>query len=317
MMQQLPLGRSGLDVSALGFGCGSVGGLMLRGTPAEQRRAVAAAIDAGVTYFDTAASYGDGKSEESLGRVLSQLGARPIVGTKFRVRAGDPDLSGQILSSFSRSRARLGRDIDLLQLHTEIGGTGVSPDLVPQIAEVVADLGREGRIRAAGLTGRGDTDALLDVVRSRVFDSVQVYVNIVNRSAANAGTAPRGEQDYGGLLRVAARAGLGVLAIRVLAGGAIPGTSKHPIAGERGSFPPGASFDDYVRRRTPFADAANQLGCEDVVELALRFVLALPGVSTAVVGFSDVAQLRDAVRYAERGPLSAEGMIRLAAIHPN
>jgi ribonuclease Z len=74
-MNQRPLGSTGLTVSELGFGCGSVGGLMVRGDPADQRRAVARALDAGITYFDTAPSYGDGRSEENLGRALHDLDA--------------------------------------------------------------------------------------------------------------------------------------------------------------------------------------------------------------------------------------------------
>src|SRR5690242_14036804 len=81
------LGTTGLTVSALGFGCGSIGGLMVRGEPAAQRAAVARALDAGITYFDTAPQYGDGRSEENLGRTLRDLGAwdRVVVGTKVRL----------------------------------------------------------------------------------------------------------------------------------------------------------------------------------------------------------------------------------------
>ena len=74
-MQQRPFGSTGLVVSALGFGCGAVGGLMVRGEAAEQRHAVSRALDAGITYFDTAASYGDGLSETNLGNVMRDLGA--------------------------------------------------------------------------------------------------------------------------------------------------------------------------------------------------------------------------------------------------
>ena len=82
-MEQRDLGRTGLQVSALGFGAGAVGGLMVRGDPAEQTRAVARALDAGITYFDTAPGYGDGRSEENLGRALRELNAwgRCAVGT--------------------------------------------------------------------------------------------------------------------------------------------------------------------------------------------------------------------------------------------
>src|SRR5216683_1460038 len=87
-MEQRPLGSTGLKVSALGFGCGAVGGLMVRGSADEQRQAVSRALDAGITYFDTAAAYGDGLSEEHLGQVMRDLGAwsRVVVGTKVRLR---------------------------------------------------------------------------------------------------------------------------------------------------------------------------------------------------------------------------------------
>ena len=65
-MRMRTLGRTGLQVSILGFGCGAVGGLMVRGDPADQERAVARALEAGVNYFDTAVQYGDGASERNL-----------------------------------------------------------------------------------------------------------------------------------------------------------------------------------------------------------------------------------------------------------
>src|SRR3954463_14484348 len=90
-MEYRPLGNTGVTVSALGFGCGAVGGLMTRGDAADQRAAVARAIEGGVTYFDTAQQYGDGRSEENLGRVLRELGAsnRVIVGTKLLLRRSE------------------------------------------------------------------------------------------------------------------------------------------------------------------------------------------------------------------------------------
>src|SRR5215207_9082675 len=72
-MEKRTLGRTGLQVSVLGFGCGAVGGLMVRGNPADQERAVARALEAEVNYFDTAVQYGDGASERNLGRVLKNL----------------------------------------------------------------------------------------------------------------------------------------------------------------------------------------------------------------------------------------------------
>ena len=85
-MEQRPLGKTGLSVSVLGYGCGAIGGLMVKGSAAEQDRAIGRAIDQGITYFDTASAYGDGVSESNLGRALKALGAEVIVGTKVRIR---------------------------------------------------------------------------------------------------------------------------------------------------------------------------------------------------------------------------------------
>src|SRR5205814_6030331 len=88
-MEYRALGGTGLRVSALGFGCGNVGGLMIRGSAAERERAVARAVELGVNYFDTAPSYGDGQSEQNLGAALRSRRATVYVGTKFRLDAAD------------------------------------------------------------------------------------------------------------------------------------------------------------------------------------------------------------------------------------
>jgi aryl-alcohol dehydrogenase-like predicted oxidoreductase len=72
-MEMRVFGRTGMQLSVLGFGCGAVGGLMVRGDPADQERTIARAIAAGVNYFDTAVQYGNGESEKNLGRVLQTL----------------------------------------------------------------------------------------------------------------------------------------------------------------------------------------------------------------------------------------------------
>src|SRR5207253_8093356 len=120
-MEYRTLGRTGLKVSALGFGCGDVGGLIVRGSPAERERAVARALEAGVNYFDTAASYGNGESERNLGATLRALRVRPYVGTKVRVPPEAPDTALAIARSVEASLERLGLDsVDLIQLHNQI-----------------------------------------------------------------------------------------------------------------------------------------------------------------------------------------------------
>ena len=121
-MEYRELGRTNLRVSALGFGCGNVGGLMIRGTRAERERAVARALDLGVNFFDTAPLYGDGVSEEHLGEALQAVKARCLVATKVRVGpAGLDDPAGAVTRSLETSLRRLRRDrVDLLQLHDPV-----------------------------------------------------------------------------------------------------------------------------------------------------------------------------------------------------
>src|SRR5216684_4943280 len=110
-METRTLGKTGLKVSLLGFGCGAVGGLMVRGEQADQERAIARALELGINYIDTAPLYGNGESERNLGRVLKALKPDIVLGTKVRLVAGD---RGQVGAAIERelegSLRRLGRD---------------------------------------------------------------------------------------------------------------------------------------------------------------------------------------------------------------
>src|ERR1700704_79308 len=108
-MQLRVFGRTGMQLSVLGFGCGAVGGLMVRGDPADQERTIARAIAAGVNYFDTAVQYGDGESEQNLGRVLQKLKpANVVVGTKVRVPPGEyARVADTVTTSLEGSLTRL------------------------------------------------------------------------------------------------------------------------------------------------------------------------------------------------------------------
>src|SRR5271166_825263 len=110
-METRTLGRTGLELSVLGFGCGAVGGLMVRGAPADQDRAVASALASGITYFDTAPSYGNGESEKNTGRVLKALRAEIFLSTKFTVLPEDNGrIKEAVAASLEASLKRLGRD---------------------------------------------------------------------------------------------------------------------------------------------------------------------------------------------------------------
>lgn len=321
-MEMRPLGASGLHVSVLGFGCGAVGGLMVRGAARDQERAVARAIELGVTYFDTAPGYGDGVSEINLGRVLGLLRPDVVVGTKFRAVAGD---AAGIAASLEASLRRLGRErVDLLQLHNPIAASGAAGTIRPEvvIGEVLPAMQRlreQGKFRLAGFTAVGDTASLHSVLAAPGWASAQIPVNLLNPSAGRAIPALYPVQDYAGTLNAAQSAGIGAIAIRTLAGGALSASeARHPLGAV--TVEPIGSGPDYAtdaRRAWVYERIAREAGAASVVELAIRFVISNRAVSTAMVGISSLDQLQTAAAAASRGtlPPSALAAIREAQDH--
>jgi L-galactose dehydrogenase/L-glyceraldehyde 3-phosphate reductase len=322
-MEQRALGKTGITVSVLGYGCGNVGGLMIRGTHEQQTAAVRRALDAGITYFDTAAMYGDGKSEDNVGRVLSELGAwnRVALGTKVRLTNADlADPATAVRNSLIASLRRLGREsVDLLQLHNTIRTTtdrqnpGLGGDDLAAASDAIQAVVREGLAAHAGFTGVGETEPLHALAASGRFETMQAYFNAINPSAGHAG-ASGGAQDMGAVIDVAAGAGLGVIAIRVLAGGAMTGQeARAPLAspGLGPALVPGNTYEIDISKALERDALAREMGLESALELSFRFVIAHRGVSTALIGFSDMQQLEDAIRWAERGPLSVDQVQRV------
>ncbi|HEX2513940.1 MAG TPA: aldo/keto reductase, partial [Chloroflexota bacterium] len=142
--------------------------------------------------------------------------------------------------------------------------------------------------------------------------TAQVYFNALNPSAGWAGGGGAGGQDFEGLIDVAAGQGVGVIVIRPLAAGAVAGAAtRHANAGNPGGGVAGERYEDDLARAAALRALAGELGLEGPVELAFRFALAKPGVSTVLIGFSDEGQLADALRWAERGPLPADAVQRV------
>jgi len=323
-MQLRMFGRTGLQLSVLGFGCGAVGGFMVRGDPAEQERVIARAIAAGINYFDTAVQYGDGESEKNLGRVLQNLKpANAVVGTKVRI---PPDAYGRIADAITTSldgslaRLKLER-VDIFHLHNPVTGAGGGPAL--SVAEVLGDvvpaferLRQQGKIGFLGMTAIGETAALQQVIDAGVFDSAQVVYNMLNPSAADVLPATYPAQDYGRLFDHTQAAGVGVVGIRVLAGGALSGSGeRHPIAG-LAPEPIGSAlrYDadvDRARRLTPLVE---QGFASSLTEAATRFALSHPAMGTILVGMASPQQFEDALAAVEKGPLPRAALDRLSIL---
>lgn len=323
-MEYRQLGRTGLEVSALGFGCGAVGGLLVKGDPGEMTRAVARAVEAGITYFDTARIYGDGQSETSLGRILAELKPDVRVGTKVQLRAEEMDhIEQAVIASVEGSLKRLRLDsVDLIQLHNPVARqrrpdrqwVGVE-DVEPVIA-AFQKLRQQGKVRHWGVNGLGESEALHEVVASDQADTIQCCFNLLNPSAGEAAPAGFPFQDYGQLIDRAAQQQMGVIAIRVLAGGALSGSAaRHPNAAQNvAPIASGQNFAEDVAQaqRFNFLSEAGYTG--SLVEAAIRFAISKAEVSTALVGISNMEQLEQAIDAANKGPLPAEAMEGLRAV---
>lgn len=322
-METRIFGRSGLKVSILGFGCGAVGGLMVRGDPADQERAIARALDAGVNYFDTAVQYGNGVSEKNLGRILGKLKPRDaIVGTKVRLSPDTAEIAATIAKSLEGSLQRLGREqVDILHFHNPItsaggGNTFSTRQVLDEILPAFEALRRQGKVRFLGITATGDTAALREVIDARVFDSAQVTYNMLNPSAATALPPGYPAQDYGGLFDNAKAAGVGVIGIRVLAGGALSGTAeRHPIA----SPPPepigsALSYEGDLRRAQRLAPLVTEGFAASLAEAATRFCITHPAMGTILVGVATPQQFEDALAAVLKGPLPEAALDRLAQL---
>ncbi|HEY1543059.1 MAG TPA: aldo/keto reductase [Xanthobacteraceae bacterium] len=323
-MEMRVFGRSGLRLSVLGFGCGAVGGLMVRGDPADQERAIARALEAGVNYFDTAWQYGEGASEQNLGRILRTLKpANAVVGTKVRLQSADIGRIGEaIAASLDASLKRLLLDrVDIFHFHnaiTEAGG-GLALTVEQMLGEVVPAFERarrQGKIRFLGLTGVGDTSALHKVIDARVFDSAQIVYNMLNPSAAVTLPARYPAQDYGRLFDRTQAAGVGVVGIRVLAGGALSGSAeRHPIA----SPPPepigsAMRYDADIARARRLLPLVTEGFAASLTEAATRFAISHPAMGAILVGTATPQQFEDSLAAVRKGPLPREALDRLMAL---
>ena len=320
MMEMRMFGRTGIRLSVLGFGCGSVGGLMFRGDPLDQERTIARAIDAGVNYFDTAVQYGNGESEKNLGRILQKLKpANAFVGTKVRLPSVSfGRIAAAVAKSLDQSMTRLRRDhVDIFHLHNAItqAGGGEALSVQQVLVDVVPAFERQrqyGKTRFLGLTAVGESKALLQIIDSGAFDSAQVVYNMLNPSAASELPPNYPAQDYGRLFDHTKKAGVGVIGIRVLAGGALSGsTERHPVA----SPPPepigsAMNYEADVERARRLMPLVKEGFATSLTEAATRFAISQAAIGTILVGIATPHQFDEALAAVQKGPLPTAALER-------
>ena len=154
------------------------------------------------------------------------------------------------------------------------------------------------------------------MIDAGAMETVQVCYNLLNPSPGTR--VPEGyfAQDYGMLIDRAAAHGAGIIAIRIMAAGALTGvTDRHPVAiPSVAPIGTGRDYEEDVRRAAGFRFMVEDGTVESLVEAALRFVLSKKEVSTALVGLSSLEQLEQSVKWAEKGPLPEPALERLPQV---
>jgi aryl-alcohol dehydrogenase-like predicted oxidoreductase len=322
-MEYRALGRTGIDVSALGFGCGDVGGLIVRGAPAERTRAVARAVELGVNYFDTASSYGDGVSERHLGEVLRELRPDVHVGTKVRLRPEDlSDIRGAVARSLEASLRRLGLpSVDLLQIHNPVararaGSALAIGDVLDEAIPALEALKQQGKIRFIGFTAVGEPEALHRVIDAGAIYTAQVFYNLLNPTAGGQADGTFPGIDFGGLLPRAKRKRVGTIGVRALAAGTLSGVpGRHPIAAPSvAPIASGPTYEADVRAAGVLGKLVKDGFVGSLPEAAYRFVIGHDAISTVLVGSSTLDHLEQAAAAVAKGPLPPAALTRLAGL---
>tara|TARA_B110001452_G_scaffold176159_1_gene147734 strand:- start:133 stop:1119 length:987 start_codon:yes stop_codon:yes gene_type:complete len=322
-MEKRNFGNTGLAVSRLTFGCGAVGGLMTKGEAGDQDRAIAWARDHGINFFDTAASYGNGVSEENLGRALNGNSDGLVISTKVGLSNDDlSDVYGAITRSLDASLARLRLDhVDIFQLHNTLGRTDFRGTLtIDQIMDAVVPafdkLRETSKVRFLGFTAKGEADDVHQLVSCGVFQSAQVFYNLLVPSAGESISANYPSDDYKLLLETAKDHGVGAIGVRVLAGGALSGSAaRHPLG--MPNVTPIGSETDYatdVKRGLTFMSLVEAGHAGSLIELAIRYVISNPALPTTEIGIATLDELQQATDAANKGPLSTDALAAIKKV---
>jgi len=319
-MKHRKFGRSGIKVSEIVFGAGAVGGILIHKDDGTKREAIRRALAGGINWIDTAAQYGNGKSEEALGWLLPEAGATPYLSTKFQLAVENlKDIPAQIEERFRASLARLKRSsVDVLQLHNRIGSKpGGRVMTVEQIlgANGVADgldrLREKGLIRHQGITAIGEAASVCEVIRSGRFDSAQVYYNLLNPSAGRRMPRAWTGHDLGGIIEACRANQVAVMAIRIFGAGIIATDERH---GRESILTANTSIPEEERKTKAVFEAIGT-GEGTRAQVALRFVLSNADVSCAVIGSAELHHIDEALQAARLGPLPAQTLARLDALY--
>jgi aryl-alcohol dehydrogenase-like predicted oxidoreductase len=306
-MKYRKLGRTNFEISEMGYGAWGIGGTQwLGGTDDESLAALRRAIELGLNFIDTALAYGAGHSEQLVGRVVREAGHRIYVATKVppknQLWPARPGIGIEqvfpydyILRSAERSLKHLGVDtIDLLQLHVW------NPEWIErdEWRRAFEELQRSGKVRAVGVSiNDHQPDSALEIVETGLIDTVQVIYNIFDQSPERS------------LFPLAMARDIGVIARVPLDEGSLTGKIDENTRFAPGDFRVGYFRGDRKKQvREHVESLLRDLGVDAarLPEIALRFCLSHPAVSTVIPGMRSLRNAEANCAVPDQGALPQE-----------
>jgi len=314
-MKYRKLGRTGVEVSEIGFGAWAIGGSWGSQQDADSLAALNRALDMGVSIIDTAAGYGDGRSERIIGQVLRERNDRDrvTVTTKAPPAPGPWPPSPYCLWQDRYSERYLRENVeerlkyldsdhlDVLLLHTWTRAWNRDP----QPLHILKRLQQEGKIRFIGIsTPEHDQNALIEPMKQGLLDVVEVIYNIFEQEPAAE------------LLPAAAANSVGVIARMPFDESALTGKLKAQTRFEEGDFRNNYFMGDRLARTVNEVEKVRQDLQDSAYTLpqaALKFVLAHPAVSTTIPGMRNTAQVEANLSVSDMEPISPQLQQKLRA----
>lgn len=302
-MKYRTLGRTGFEVSEIGYGAWGIGGKQwLGGNDDESLQALRRAIELGLNFIDTALAYGEGHSEELVGRIVRETNHRLYVATKVPPKnlmwPARPGIAidqvfpyDYIIRSTEKSLHNLKMEtIDLQQLHVW------NPDWTnrDEWRRAFEDLKKSGKVQAVGVSiNDHQPDSALEVVQTGLIDTVQVIYNVFDQTPGKS------------LLPLAQEFNVGVLARVPFDEGSLTGTINESTTFDPGDFRATYFQGDRKKQVVEHVNALRKdLGPDaKLPEVALRFCLSHPAVSTVIPGMRRVRNAEINTAASDQGPL--------------
>lgn len=317
-MKKRTFGRTGWEVTEVGFGTWNIGGGWGDVTDEEGYAAIHAALDGGINFLDTADVYGDGRSEQHIARVLAERTGdnRIYVATKAGRRLSPHVAEGynrENLAAFiERSRQYLRQDtLDLVQLHCPPPDVYYHPAVFDALEEMVA----KGWIRHYGVSVEKVEQALIAMEYPGMV-SVQIIFNMLRHRPAEYFFERAKQANVAIIVRVPLASGL--LSGKLTAETAFPDNDHRNYNRHGGVFDVGETFSGLpYERGLEAVEALKRLVPEGatMAQLALRWILMFDAVTTVIPGSTRPANIRSNIEAASLPPISDETMAAIRAIY--